>query len=160
MRILMLAIMFCLSASYVEAASLDEAMESLARSAGRLVDPVRGKARTIVVVMDPIFSLRDEVLRGQAQNAFTRSFINILPQESSNAVVYHDEDYFPRLRDLYQREIERVFDEPDLVRRVFSQYISEGTYDYIILTRVRTNGDRIDLSSLVIRSDRIVGHPQ
>jgi hypothetical protein len=159
-KILLALLAAGLASAQLKAASIDEAMDTLARRVGRYLDPIKGQDRTTVVIMEPIVSVSDNALQGQIQSAFTRSFLGMLTQETRNAVTYHDEDYFPRLRDFYTAEFDRILDDPNLARKIFNEYLSIGTYDYLILTRAQAFSSQVNLSTLVIRRDRVVGHPQ
>jgi len=152
MKYFVIALCLVLTAVSAVANSFEDKVLDGARRVRREIEPVAGR-RTIVVISEPVIDMGSSLDADLARAAFKKVFVNELRAitGSETDIEYRDSEYFPELQRVFETELARVRDNPDLIRQIMNQYHAQGTYDYIILTRMQSRSGHVYVEHLVVR---------
>lgn len=138
--------------------TIDDQFRKLGRQVSKMIEPVPGQSRMTVVIADPLITVRDEYVRRRVQQAFATEFFTPLLQRRGTAVTFVDDDFFPQLKRIYEVEFQRLItnsNSSSRAREIHNEYLSHGSYDYLILTRVRPVGNEMEILSQVLSRSQL-----
>lgn len=131
--------------------SLRDGIATVAHEVRAHLAPVGGR-KTVVIVTQPLVQMGSSADDARAQAAFAPAFLNELrSSRGGEGIEYVDAQYFPEIQRIFESELARVREDPELIRRLINRYRAEGTYDYIVLSRLHAVSGRISIESLVVR---------